>query len=182
MIDYTANIRSVLARASVDDILAGTDWYRTARATCETFAVDYNVTVDTAARVIAVLSPRKRWAENVKGASIILAAFHAGEEMPTVAGFFGANIRKAWAIVNGDPSALRGQKVTRFYANIMGDDTEVTVDVWAARAASDGAIISPTVVQYREIADAYRAVAREHEMPASVLQAIVWTVVRGSAS
>jgi len=179
--DYAANIRTVLDRATVEDIMLGTDWYRTAHATAERFAREYGVSADTAARVIAVLSPRKRWAENVAAAETIMRAYASGSPVWAVAGMFGANVRKANLIMGGNPDALSGPKVTRFYQNIMGIDHEVTVDVWAARAASEGTIEAPTIVQYREIADAYRTVAHEQGIPASALQAIVWTVIRGKA-
>lgn len=177
--DYAANLRAVLARATVGEIIAGTDWYRTALATAQRFATDYGTDTDTAARVIAVLSPRKRWAENVSAAETIIRAYANGSPVWAVPGMFGANVRKANLILGGNPDALSGPKVTRFYQNIMGIDHEVTVDVWAARAASNGEIIAPTIVQYREIADAYQTVAHEQGIPASALQAIIWTVIRG---
>lgn len=179
--DYAANIRTVLARATVEDVMLGTDWYRTAHATATRLGSEYGIGTDTAARVIAVLSPRKRWAENVAAAETLMRAHATGSPVWAIPGMFGANIRKANLIMAGDPDMLKGPKVTRFYQNIMGIDHEVTVDVWAARAASDGEIEAPNLTQYREIADAYRTVAHEQGIPASALQAVVWTVIRGKA-
>lgn len=180
--DYAESIRNTLSRATDTDWADGLAWYRTAHAMADDFARTYGCTVDTAARVIAVLSPRKRWAENVAAAERIIAAATLGHDMPYIPGIFGANIRKAWAILNGNPDALSGAKVTRFYLNIMGDDSHVTLDVWAMRAAGSDDIAPRNAAHYAEIADAYVTVAREHGIPASALQAVAWTVVRGKAA
>ena len=179
--DYTANVRATVERASADDWLAGAEWYRVAHATAERLAADYRCSVDTAARVIAVLSPRKRWAENVAAAEIVLRAKRNRKGKPEIPGTLGANLDKAWRIVSGDPDALRGPKVERFYRNIMGDDTEVTLDVWAMRAAGSPLDAPNGERMYAIIADAYRAVAREYGIPVSALQAVAWIVVRGRA-
>ncbi len=180
---YADHIRSVVNRATADDWANGTDWYRTANATAERLASEYHVTHETAARVIAVLSPRKRWGDNIRAAERVIRHYSERHVFaPYIEGCFSANVAKAWHILSGRADALSGPKVTRFYANIMGDDSEVTVDVWAARAASDGVIEAPTTTQYHEIADAYRAVAREFNVSASALQAVAWIVVRGSHS
>lgn len=180
--DYIESIRSVVARATDADWSDGLGWYETAQATASTLASTYGTDTDTVARIIAVLSPRKRWAENVNAAESIIRAWSDGQGIPTVPGIFGANIRKAWDIINGNPDALKGPKVTRFYWNIMGDDSHVTLDVWAMRAAGSDDIAPRTPAQYAEIADAYVTVAREHGVPASAVQAVAWTVIRGKAA
>lgn len=180
--DYTESIRSVIARATDTDWAEGLDWYRTAQATASKLASTYGTDTDTVARIIAVLSPRKRWSENVTASESIIRAWSEGRDIPTIAGMFGANVRKAWDIINGNPDALKGPKVTRFYWNIMGDDSHVTLDVWAMRAAGSDDIAPRTPAQYAEIADAYVTVAREHNVPASALQAVAWTIIRGKAA
>lgn len=179
--DYTASILDYYGKATDADIAAGTEWYATALATAERLAIAGGITTDTAARIIAVLSPRKRWWQNIVAAECIIEAFRNGQDMPYIAGTLGANVRKAWDIVHGNPDALRGQKVTRFYQNILGIETEVTVDVWAMRAAGVWDHDAPTTTEYREIAAAYVAAAAVAKVSPSALQAIVWTVVRGKA-
>lgn len=177
----TQALRRTMSRATAADVLAGTAWYRTTHETASRLAIDYSVTVDTAARIIAVLSPRKRWSENVTAAETILRAFSAGNSfVPKVAGMFSANVVKAWRIANGDPSALSGPKVTRFYANIMGDDTEITLDVWAMRAAGETDIAPRNAEHYETVSKAYRTIAAEYGLSCSALQAVAWIVVRGS--
>lgn len=181
--DYTSAIRHNAERASADVWAEGTAWYRTAHATAERFAAEYGTSVDTAARTIAVLSPRKRWAENVEGARITLQAAHRGDaERPSIAGFFGANLDKAWRIANGDPDALSGPKVTRFYQNIMGTEHEVTLDVWAMRGAGSELLAPSGPAMYAAVAGAYCIIAAEFGVSPSALQAVVWTVVRGRSN
>ena len=180
--DYAQNIRDTVARATPADWSDGIDWYRTAHATACDIANVYGMDTDTAARIIAVLSPRKRWSENVQGAVAVARAWARDAGIPDLPGFFRANVRKAWDIANGDPDALKGPKVTRFYQNIMGDDSHVTLDVWAMRAAGSDDIAPRGKAHYAEIAQAYVTVAHEHGIPASALQAIAWTVVRGKAA
>lgn len=180
--EYIESIRAVLNRATDTDWSEGLDWYRTAQETATRLASTYGTDTDTVARIIAVLSPRQRWSSNVAAAEYIIRAWSEGSGYPSVAGVFGANVRKAWNIINGDPDALKGPKVTRFYWNIMGDDSHVTLDVWAMRAAGSDDIAPRNPAQYAEIADAYVTVAHENNVPASALQAVAWTVIRGKAA
>lgn len=180
--DYAGAIRNTVARATGRDWLEGAEWYDIANRTAREMATEYGATLDNAARIIAVLSPRKRWAQNVAAAREILRAWSAGEPMPSLPGTLRANIVKAWAIANGDPSALRGPKVERFYANIMGDDSQVTLDVWAMRAAGSALDAPNGERMYAIIADAYRTVAREHGIPVAALQAVAWIVIRGKGN
>lgn len=178
--DYTSAIRHNAERATAEVWAEGTEWYRTAHATAADFAADFGITVDTAARVIAVLSPRKRWADNVAVARTIIAAHTSGSPVWTIPGTFGANVRKANLILSGNPEALSGPKVTRFYQNIMGTEHEVTLDVWAMRGAGSDLIAPNGKAMYAAIAEAYCIIAAEYGVSPSALQAVVWTVVRGS--
>lgn len=89
--------------------------------------------------------------------------------------------RQAWSIAHGaDPlDVLNGPKVRRFYLNITGDHSVVTVDVWAARAAGvDGKL---TGARYLAVERAYQNAARIVGMTPRDLQAAVWVHTRGSA-
>jgi hypothetical protein len=160
----------------------GERWYATARRTAELLAGEYGSTVDRAAGVIAALSPRCQWRPNVEGARRMLQAASLRAPEPVCAGT-GANRRKAWAIACGaDPDAvLSGPKVRAFYANIIGDDDAVTVDVWAARAAV-GRTVEPKGRTYDRIAEAYRRAAVRRGLTPREMQATVWCAVRGGGS
>lgn len=179
----SARLLALYANASDDDRASGLAWYGRARAAAEAMAAQFGTSVDTACGVIAALSPRVQWAPNLQGASDMLAAASLGEAEPTVAGL-GANRAKAWRIANGESpaSVLGGPKVTAFYANIVGDHSAVTVDVWAARAAEgESNPVGPTGARYNRIAAAYQAAAASAGVSPRTLQAAVWTYVRGAA-
>lgn len=162
---YVDNLRAWRATASADDITAGRDWYPLARKVSRQLATRYGVGVDTASGVIAALSPRCSWSENMGAAESILRAAANGDPMPdALPGVYGGNVAKAWRIAqHGDgfprcdgsregkrggtikcaghahgcdaASYLHGPKVTEFAATIRGKRDGRVMDVWATRAA-----------------------------------------------
>ena len=179
-IAITAAVASIIAvwhRASEDDILAGKGWYAAAREFAATLWADH---LDRAAGIIAALSPMTSWAQNMAQAGQVVAALQNGEPCPAVQ--TGSNRAKVWAIGHGaDPVAtLSGPKITRFYRAIMGDDSVVVVDRWAARVAGfDVDAVPPRLFALCE--EAYTLAAAELGVAPAVLQATTWTVQRGSA-
>lgn len=183
--DYTERILAAYDSAEPEAIAAGLAWYDRAERTMSAMARYYGVSRQTAAGVVAALSPRVRWAPNLEAAERILSAATRGASEPPVNGY-PANRAKAWSIANGaDPDAvLGGPKVTAFYANLTGDPDRVTVDVWAARGAGldmpDGRTLTPRTM--RELHAAYVNAAERRGITARALQAAVWVAVRGKAN
>jgi hypothetical protein len=167
---------------------AGKAWYPHAYAVaCELMPDEPRI----GAGVIAALSPRVSWSENIKGARELCKAFDWGfAEAPIVAGL-NANRAKAWRILHrqfaDSPveclNAADGgsYKVNRFFANIMGDKTVCTIDVWAARVAIENA---PNVVsgnRYLAIESAYQSAAIQiGRISPRDLQAVCWIHARGT--
>ena len=182
---YTDAILERYDAADAADIAAGLAWYDRAERTMAAMARYFGVPRETAAGVVAALSPRVQWAPNVAAAERMLAAAGAGASEPRVNGY-GANRRKAWAIAQGaDPeTVLGGPKVTAFYSNLTGDPDRVTVDVWAARGAGldmpDGRTLSARTM--RELGKAYATAAERRGITPRQLQAAVWVAVRGRAN
>ena len=158
------NIAAWRATASAEDIDRGRDWYPMARSVARQLAARYGVGIDTAAGVIAALSPRCSWSANMAAAEAVLREHADGVTLPPLPGVYGGNIRKARNIAaagdnyprcNGTrvgkrgglvqcagrahsgPAAdyLHGPKVTEFAATIGGKRDGRVVDVWATRAA-----------------------------------------------
>lgn len=159
-----ANLRAWYDRATDAERLAGRDWYPMARAAAERLAGAHGTSVETAAAVIAVTSPRCAWPDNVSGADAIMRAHRAGETLPAPAGMLGPNVAKAGRILadadagrqpqscdgrmasRRDPSRtvacdrrcgalVHGPKVAEFFRTILGALDGRTMDVWATRAA-----------------------------------------------
>jgi hypothetical protein len=179
----TRKLRQTLRKATPEDVAAGEAWYREARSTAADIAGETGCSLETAAGVIAALSPRCQWASNVKNARRVLQAAAAGADTSPAVNTK-ANRRTSWDIAMGADAAdrLRGPKTNAFYHNIMGDEDAVTVDVWAMRAAGLSGKTSPTRRQYADIAAAYRRVAKDFGMSPAMAQATAWIVVRGSAA
>lgn len=169
--------------ASAADHAAGARWYADAEAAARALAAgtDGAITTDTAAGIIAALSPRMPWARNLRLAAEAVDQHMSGR--PITLGAMGTSIANVERVLRGE--SLRAPKIRAFAANIAGDTAAVTVDVWAARAATgdpmpDGSNITPA--QYRRIAAAYTEAAERVGITPRDLQATVWVAIRGSAS
>lgn len=174
----TANIARRRAQADAKTVALGEDWYAEGlRMASEVGDGD----IVLGAAVIAILSPRRQWRDNVA----LAYAWSRGEVVRTM----GDQLRKLARIGSEDLDAIvGGPKVRSFWANLSGDSNAVTVDVWALRAAlaSDdvtdddyGKLTSGD--RYAMVAEAYRRVARRYREAPSTTQAVVWIVERGSA-
>lgn len=161
--------------------LDGSAWYHDAARTARRLARAYGVTKGQAAGVIAAMSPNASWKGNVTMARTILAAWANGEPVPPKAGLT-VNVAKAWGILQGHDilATLNGPKTTRFYRSIMGHDHEAVVDMWMMRAAGFDHD-APTKSEYAMVAAALTRAATRAGVATNVLQAVVWTYVRGGA-
>lgn len=172
-------ILAAYGEASAADLAAGLDWYRRAYTAAESLLPDDPT---RAAGVIAALSPRCHWRTNVAWAAAIIEAAERGDATPPRVHTL-AMRQHAWRIAQGEAplDVLNGPKVRAFYSNITGDLNAVTVDVWAARAATGRDLPYVQGRIYRLISRAYREAAGILEMPARDVQAAVWVHVRGGA-
>lgn len=178
------SVAAILAtyRPDVASLAAARDWYRVGGSTAARLGRTYGVSKSTAAGVIAALSPLQTWKGNVGAAERILSAMAAGETSPPKVGL-GRNVAKAWRIASGERplSVLSGDKVRRFYRNLMGDLSAVTVDRWAARACGVPDTYPSTSARYARCEMAYREAAAVVDLAPAELQAIVWVAIRGAA-
>lgn len=178
------NITKIFRRTTAEDRIAGLSWYATAREVAEQLDPTDPV---RAAAVIAVLSPRTSWPQNVR----LAQDAYAGRKV----GALGANVRKAQALLAGaDPEDIvTGAKVRAFWRTIVDptDPRAVVVDRHAFDVACDRVTDDATrgrylgrVGKYDELADMYRRAARiisretgQQWTPAAV-QAATWVYWR----
>jgi hypothetical protein len=152
------------------EITAAEKWYEEATEHAESIAWHLDSTVEVAACVIAAFSPRTSWTRNLQHAY----KYAQGGTIPGL---------RIWTVM-ADASltqgfdALKGPKTNAFARNIAGDVDAVTIDVWMMRAAGLSGHDTPTVVQYRRIADAVRALAVELGMTPRGVQALIWLRIR----
>ena len=112
----------------------GAQWYLINQQAIDEMAHGSGVSLDTAAAVVAHLSPRIHWSRN------IIAAHSVLNGLP-VTGIMTRSLAGAQAAIAAyqkgeDPlKTLRGPKIRNFAANLIGDQWAVTIDVWAGRVA-----------------------------------------------
>lgn len=170
MLSAVHNILRVLLNATEDDIAHGLAWYPEARRVCRALARKHGVTERYAAKVVAALSPRTRWSDNIARADAFL-----GDSDRRWMASHNRNLEHCLA-----DRPLSGPKVRAFYRCIIGDSESVCVDVWATRVAQCEA--PTTEARYNRAADAYTAAAALTPYSARDLQAITWVAFRGSHS
>lgn len=208
---HTRNVTRVFRLATVADLTDGREWYARARRLAEELAASlpadhpHHGDADRAAAVIAVLSPRQSWPQNVKNARLAyeiaaaprsvaaldLQARIRGGYMP-VPGDVGRKVAELLATDTPSDEIVSGPKVTAFWRTIAdpSDPRAVVVD----RHAIDIALGRPTddatrgkvlgkVGAYDAVAQTYIRAARilSREVgpitPAEV-QAVTWTAWR----
>ena len=191
--NVSAMTRRILTRhdsATGEQREEGTAWYRNARTFAAVLSEQLPYSFEQIAHVIAALSPQVTWEKNIESTHLVIAAHLTGQTSGKVAGYPGytASTDKAFRILAGDLSALKGPKVEAFAAAITGDLSHVVCDIWACRAArssadnllfmyTDGEL--PGARERRAITEAYRRAAARRDVEPAVMQAIVWTVTRG---
>jgi len=171
--NHRNRLLAIYAAATPGVRATGRLWYTFAHLAATELALRYGYSMAVTAGVIAALSPRRRWAENLKLADDCL-----GGRRPRT---LGSCARTACEIRNGLrlPVDQRGPKTRAFYSSIMGDTESVVVDVWMLRALGSKTKLTPA--RYKELSDIIRRVAAEVGERPTHFQAIVWCQIRGKS-
>jgi hypothetical protein len=176
-------------------------WYPAAHTAALDISGEYQVSVITAAGVIAALSPNNRWHRNLIDAPVLIQVFtssgaeHASRVKVCT---YSANLQKALTIlklqsptVEDVATVLNGRKITSFFRCILGDEDSVCVDghafaIWQGSTlpTRKAPAISPRL--YAQIQDDYREAARlinnrdghGYRVTPAQLQAITWVTHR----
>ena len=163
----------IILTATMSQVEAASVWYFEAQEVAEDVAENMGASLEIGASIVAAFSPRERWASNVAKA----LAFSMNKPVTGLSN----NLRMAQDAMTLGFDALKGLKTNAFARAIAGDTDAVVIDVWMMRAAGMDND-SPTKGQYREISDAVRIVAEEFGITPRTAQALIWIIVRGSAS
>ena len=184
------NITCVYRDADETQHAEGLLWYENAQKAAHDIAVKYDIAVYIVAAVIAALSPNNKWSRNLTNADALIGAFIRGDGIDSVkVSTYHAMKRKAWDILAARPDyetakkMLKGQKITSFFCDIMGE-FNVTID-GHARNIAYGERVGLTddrsnigVREYRALQAAYEEAARRVGLMPYQLQAITWRVWR----
>ena len=194
------NFRHTLARATPADMIAARLWYPVeAHGAVENLAQQYGVSYQTAATIVAILSPQCPWVDNVPKASRALAGNYTGIDSCNKAksqAYLSGTPREWARMVNGErrtyaiqPDAvLNSSKVWDFYRALMGDTTANCKDSHIANCWSAGRLgfarvmfeeVSKRGIELRSDVDrATIALALEHGTDVRTMQALLWIVWR----
>lgn len=188
-------IQKLYSQATDQEFIEGAGWYLQANEICKAIGHKFNCPVTKVAGVVAALSPATNWQQNIADAhNLILAWSHCINPDQVVVTTYGPNKVKAIKILNQESNnyqdieaiLLHKSKVNKtacFYLNILhpNNDELVTIDRHAIRIALNlnGADeVCMTEKRYRKIVKAYQVAAKELEISAISLQAIVWCAYR----
>lgn len=175
-----------LARAATPaQVAEGQDWYCQARKFVADLHTAYagRYSVEQLAYVVAAVSPNLRWSHNKRVAAEYVRLHAAGMRRADwqLKLMIGSNMRKAEEILDGDLSALSGPKVTAFAANILGDESLVTIDRWHMVAAL-GENRVPTARERVAVTAATERCALALGWTPAACQAVLWVAVRGTGA
>lgn len=170
---YASRFRDLILTATLSQMEAASVWYFEAQEVAEDVAENMGASLEIGASIVSAFSPRERWASNVAKA----LAFSMNKPVSGLSN----NLRMAQDAMTLGFDALKGLKTNAFARAIAGDTDAVVIDVWMMRAAGMDND-SPTKGQYREISDAVRIIAEEFGITPRTAQALIWIIVRGSAS
>ena len=184
------NITSVYRYADETQHAEGLLWYENAQKAAYHIAVKYDIAVFIVVAVISALSPNNKWSRNIVNADALIGAFMRGDGIDAVkVSTYHKMKQKAWDILAARPDydgakrMLKGQKITSFFMDIMGE-FNVTID-GHARNIAYGERVGLTddrtnigVREYRALQAAYEEAARRVGLMPYQLQAITWRVWR----
>jgi hypothetical protein len=183
--DMSARILRVYRSADAQQVAAGLAWYPAAREIAGEIARDAGIPVETAAGILAALSPQTSWGQNVDWARELAAG------SPVSRGL-GMSQARGMAILAGDRDPLDilgGRKVRAFYACIVtaGATDAVCVDRHAYDIATGqrgshltltDRLAEHTQRAYVSAAARLRATGEAPGITGAQLQAVAWVTWR----
>lgn len=181
-------IAKIVREAGPEARQAGSHWYPRIAALLQRIADHYGLGFDTVAGVFAVTSPRVSVTRNVWLTLAACAAHSEGRDVSRLPGL-SDRLQAAARVLSGDLGGLEldgegtltpARKVRSFWANLSGETTPVTVDVWAARVAGS-TLDQPVGGGYVAIAEAYRRAGQVLGISPREVQAVAWCAFRQEA-
>ncbi len=165
---------------------AGKDWYSTAREAFRDLCADRGLDYELFILIFAATSPRCSVWMNVRRALRVAEALKAGDSLEVATTDVGLmpsvrvstlKVVRAYDDPDDQPLATLGPKTSAFAANLLGDESVVTLDTWMARLAGIPAA-DATRVTRRYVAIPYTKrivkVARRLGWTPAQTQAALW--------
>lgn len=183
----TKNIIAIYKLANPSEIKHGMTWYLNALTDCKKIAEQLKLPTHIVVGVVSALSPNNQWERNILNAHDLCKAFIDGQDMDSLkVSTYHAMKRKAWHILENMPTydetivILNGKKIVSFFRNIMGDETDITIDGHARNIYYNDrqGLTTPNTsirkLEYIDIQKAYKRASKKLGLKAYELQAITW--------
>ena len=178
---YSRNLDFFFNFATKQDIKNGLNWYLEAFKIVRELALKYGFDFFIVANVLAALSPRNRWSQNIKDTETVLKAVNEGKEPNEVkVCTFNNNKFKAFRIAKGNLIINElSPKTYNFTKNIAHLDSEaLTVDIWHLRACLKQfkSIKTASIgkIAYQQLKDLTIRKAEKLGIKGFQYQAIIW--------
>lgn len=167
----------VLATMSRETWVSGLRWYDDARTVIDVLARRFQIPRATVANVVATLSPRVLWPRCLVIAYWLFEKGGGAKPPGTLSAVWQRAVR-----VYEDDAPPTGPKVEAFARALMGDDTAVVIDSWMLRAAGLPVDFKVTPTRLAAFQEVLQALSREHALPITTLQALIWEGAREGSS
>ena len=186
------NIKAVYLLATTQEKIDGARWYSSANEIAMQLAIDYGLTLQTTAGVIASLSPRNKWSRNVIDAENLIETFVRDPESAANVKVctFGKNKEKALNILKADQDfytenvrdILKGPKLIEFFNCILHVE-DVCIDghaycIFNGSRTSLKDVPSIGVKLRAEIKSDFKKAATKFKISPAEMQAITWVTWR----
>jgi hypothetical protein len=186
------NIKAVYLLATTQEKIDGAKWYSSANEIAMNLAIEYGLTLQTTAGVIAALSPRNKWSRNVIDAENLIETFVRDPEsaVNVKTCTFGKNKEKALNILKADQDfytenvrdILKGPKLIEFFNCILHVE-DVCIDghaycIFNGSRTSLKDVPSIGVKLRKEIKSDFKKAAAKFKISPAEMQAITWVTWR----
>lgn len=187
------NIKAIYLLATTQEKIDGANWYESAHKIALNLADNYGLTLQTAAGVIAALSPRNKWSRNVIDAENLIETFVRDPDSAVNIKVctFNKNKEKALKILRNNQDfftdnirgILSGPKLNEFFNCILGVEDDVCIDghaycIFNGSRTSLKDVPSIGVKLRKEIKSDFRKAAAKFNISAAEMQAITWVTWR----
>jgi hypothetical protein len=169
--------------ATDEQIKIGLDWYKNANQFCKDQEQIFGIKSDIIASVVSALSPRNKWATNLKDTVTVLNAVKNGLSPTDIkVSTFHTNKFKAFALASGNVKITNeSRKTYSFVCNVGNlDENRATVDVWHLRACFNQTIESLGQLAYDQLERLTISKAKKLGLKGFEYQAIIWASVQSN--
>lgn len=164
--------------ADAEVVRRGREWYSAAQSECAAIAADSGYTVTQVAAVMAITSPDAQLKTNITWTRAACES-RGRAKVGKYPNNMRPKVRAALKDAANPGQYVTGPKVSAFYSAIIGDESAMVIDRWAAFAAGHEDRKTPPGAKSRRIIEAaYREAAALVGETVAAFQAIVWIIVR----